>query len=39
MPHEFGDTDPHRLGEKVRAVMESALNEMRQSTAEQEEEG
>ncbi len=36
MPHEFGDTDPHRLGEKVRAVMESALNEMRQPPATEE---
>jgi 1-acyl-sn-glycerol-3-phosphate acyltransferase len=33
MPHEFGDRDPGELSKKVRSVMESALNEMRQTAA------
>jgi 1-acyl-sn-glycerol-3-phosphate acyltransferase len=30
MPDEFGDRDPGELSKKVRTIMESALNEMRQ---------
>jgi 1-acyl-sn-glycerol-3-phosphate acyltransferase len=33
MPHEFGDRDPGELSKKVRSLMESALNEMRQTAA------